>query len=228
MNRRFYAPFIVLLAFGAAAARAADAPAEDAYGYLENAADARAQAWFRGEAQRTRETLDAIPGRAKLLERVSALSDTTTVVTRLAIAGRRVFYLRLAPRQATAVLCMREGFGGAERVILDPGALQRAQARASIDWFVPSPDGSHVAFGISAGGSEDSVLRVLDVSTGKPLPFEIDRARFSQQLAWHPDGRSFFYARVPRSNAPGKRLANVRLYRHLLGRDAAQDEIVFA
>ncbi|HET9576509.1 MAG TPA: prolyl oligopeptidase family serine peptidase [Usitatibacter sp.] len=227
MKRRFHAPFLLLLALCAGAANAADAPAEDPFGYLEDATDARAQSWFRDQAQRAREALDAIPGRAKMLGRIEALSATTTIVTQLAMAGRRVFYLRLAPQQATAVLCMREGFGGAERVILDPAALQRAQARASIDWFVPSPDGSHVAFGISGGGSEDSVLRVLDVSSGKPLPFEIDRARFGARLAWHPDGHSFYYPRIPEANSGVKAYANVRVYRHVLGRETARDEVVF-
>ncbi|HSJ97749.1 MAG TPA: prolyl oligopeptidase family serine peptidase [Myxococcota bacterium] len=47
-------------------------------------------------------------------------------------------------------------------------------------------------------------------------------------LAWHPDGRSFYYARVPEGNEGARRDAGIRLYRHVLGREAARDEIVFA
>jgi len=54
----------------------------------------------------------------------------------------------------------------------------------SIDYFQPSLDGVYVAYGISLGGSEESVLHVLQSSTGQVLPDSIDRAEFaSPQLA---------------------------------------------
>src|SRR5690606_17204688 len=96
------------------------------------------------------------------------------------------------------------------------------------DWFVPSPDGRHVAYGMSRGGSEESVLRVVASDTRRELPFAIDRARFNENLAWHPDGRSFYYARYPAGNPDPRRYANIRIYHHVLGRDPERDEIVFA
>jgi prolyl oligopeptidase len=127
-----------------------------------------------------------------------------------------------------AVLCVREGVAGGERVLVDPSRHDQGAQLASIDWFTPSPDGRHVAYGISTGGTEDSTLRVIDVDGAQVRPLEIDRARYNTRLAWHPDSRSFYYARIPDANPPGKRYANVRLYRHVLGREAAKDEIVFA
>src|SRR5204863_471914 len=96
------------------------------------------------------------------------------------------------------------------------------------DWFVASPDGARVAYGISLGGSEDSVLRVLEVSGARDTQLEIDRTRFNERLAWHPDGHSFYYARVPAAAEPAKRYAFIRVYRHVMGRETAKDEIVFA
>jgi prolyl oligopeptidase len=144
------------------------------------------------------------------------------------LAGKRVFYMKLASRQGAPSLCMREGFAAPERVVIDPDHLSRGPVRAAIDWYAPSPDGRHVAYGLSLGGSEDSVLRVLEVDHKRDLPEEINRARFNTELAWHPDGRSFYYARVPEGNQGAKRYANIRLYRHVLGRDTIRDEIVFA
>jgi prolyl oligopeptidase len=144
------------------------------------------------------------------------------------VTPTRVFYLKLAPGQAAAVLCMREGLVGAEKVLIDPERFARGATKAAIDWFVPSPDGRHIAYGVSPGGSEDSVLRVLAVDMRRDLPLEIDRARFNENLAWQPDGRAFYYARIPEGNAGARRYANIRMYRHVLGRDAARDEIVFA
>jgi prolyl oligopeptidase len=210
-----------------AAPKAEAPPNDDLYRFLENASAPESQAFYRGEAARARAALDAIPGRAAMLERIRALSETAPVVTQVRLAGKRVFYLKLAPRQPAPVLCMREGLSGAERVVLDPARFSGGPVRASIDWYAPAPDGRHVAYGISVG-AEDSILRVLAVDAGRDLPVEIDRARFNADLAWHPDGRSFYYARIPAGNEGVHRYANIRLYRHVLGRSAARDEIVFA
>jgi len=218
----------LLLAVGTFAVRAAEPAVDDPYRYLEDPADPRTQAFFREQGESAREALERIPGRKAMLERIHALSEGTTLVTALALGGPRIFYLKLAPGAAGAVLCVREGIAGAERVLLDPQVLADGGAGASIDWFAPSPDGRHVAFGISSAGSEDSVLRVLAVDGARVLPVAIDRARFNSALAWHPEGRAFYYSRTPERGPGAQRYANMRIYRHLLGRASDRDEIVFA
>ena len=216
-------PIVALVCSFATVAHADDDP----FQFLESN-DAQAQAFFAEQGAKARATLDAIPGRAQLLARIRALSDSGVTVSSITATASRVFYLKQQPGRAHAVLCMREGIGGAEREILDPARFDRGGRPAAIDWFVPSPDGRLVAYGVSPGGSEESVLRVLGADSHKDLPLEIDRARFNRNLAWHPDGRSFYYTRYPESSAPGKRLANLRVYRHQLGRESTRDEIVFA
>ena len=209
-------------------AQAQDLRLDDPYRYLEDATSTETQAFFREQAARSRAALDAIPGRGQLLDRIRALSDSGTVVSSLALADGRVFYLKLAPRQMNPSLCMREGLAGPERVLVDPERFSRPGGRAAIDWFSASHDGRYVAYGISRGGSEDSVLRVFAPGSGADLPIEIDRARFNSRLAWHPDSRSFYYARIPEGGSGARRYANVRVYRHVLGRDSARDELVLA
>ena len=218
---------LVAIATVAALATAARAD-DDPFRYLEDASDPRTVAFFGEQAAVARARLDAIPGRARMLERIRALSDSAVTVSSISLTPTHIFYLKLEPRRMQPVLCVREGLSGAEREIVDPARFDGVLRRAAIDWFVPSPDGRHVAYGVSLGGGEDAVLRVLEVNPRRDLPIEIDRARFNHQLAWHPDGRSFYYARIPAANPPGKRDANIRIYRHQLGRDAQRDEIVFA
>jgi prolyl oligopeptidase len=225
VSKAFCLVIALLLACGA---QAAEPTPEDPFRYLEDAGDPRTQEFFREQGAAARQMLDAIPGRAALLARIRALSEGEATVTHLAVAASRTFYLKLRPREAAAVLCMREGLGGAERVLVDPAHYDQGARRAAVDWFAPSPDGRHVAFGISTGGSEDSTLRVVAADGGSLLPLEIDRARFNERLSWHPDSRAFYYARIPEGNAPGRRYANIRVYRHVLGRDTQRDEIVFA
>lgn len=200
----------------------------DPYRYLEDASDPQSQAFFRDQAAHARAELDRIPGREALLKRIRSLSEFQTQVSAVRLEGRRVFYLKLAPGFASPVLCVREGFGGNERVLVDPERFAEGARKASLDWFVPSPDGSRVAYGISRGGAEDSVLRVYDVAAGRDLALEIDRTRFNAGLAWHPDGNAFYYARLAAGAEPARRYAAMRVYRHVLGRDKARDEIVFA
>jgi prolyl oligopeptidase len=201
---------------------------DDPFRALEDSADPATQAFFREQAAKTRVTLDGLAGRPELLARIRALSEENTAVTSLTLAANRVFFLRRSPGKMTPVLMMRDGVNGPDRLLVDPERFANGGARAAIDWFAPSPDARYVAYGISRGGSEDSVLRVLATDTAKDLPLEIDRARFNRQLEWHPDSRSFYYARIPEGNMGAKRNANIRVYRHVIGRETARDEVVFA
>lgn len=182
-------------------------------------------------AQRSpaRELLDRIPGRAALLARIRALGDASPAVRDLSVEAGRVFYLKTAAHAPGPVLCVRDGFEGAERVLVDPLARADGGPGTTIAWYSASPDGHHVAFGLGRDAlAGTAVLHVLDVDHGRDLPFEIDRAAQNGHLAWQPDGKSFYYARAPEAQAPGAEGAHVRIYRHVLGRETARDEVVFA
>ena len=223
----FICVFIALV-FSLGAAAQAPAPAEDPFRFLEDSANPETQRFFREQAAQARAQLDRIPARAALLERIRALSASGTTVTHVKLAAGRVFYLKLAPGELNPVLCMRESVSAPERVLVDPERFALPGARAAIDWFAPAPDARHVAYGVSHGGSEDSVLRVVAVASARDTPVEIGRARFNTELAWHPDSRSLYYARIPEGNSGRRANANIRVYRHVLGREAGRDEIVFA
>jgi len=91
---------------------------------------------------------------------------------------------------------MRDGIKGAERLLIDPGTLRGPNdAHMSLDWWAASDDGSYVVYGLSAAGSEESVLHVLDVDAGKVLEERIDRTQFGSP-SWLPDNKAFFYNRL--------------------------------
>ena len=99
----------------------------------------------------------------------------------------------------------------------------------SIDYYQPSLDGVYVAYGISLGGSEESVLHVLQSATGKVLPDSIDRAEFASP-SWLPDGKSFFYTRAQKLTAgapPTAKYQKLKVYRHTLGEDPDTEPLVF-
>jgi prolyl oligopeptidase len=224
--RRFLRLLAAAAALAACVARAAEP--DDPFRALDNGADPATRAYLEQQAAHARSVLDRIPGRAALLERIRTLSGAGTTITKLALEAGRVFYLKAAPEFQVPVLCVREGFTGPERILADPLRRPDGGADASIDWFSASPDGRHVAFGLSHGGSEDSLMHVIEVDSGRDLPFELDRTRLNRHLAWNPDGRSFYYARIPEGNPPDRRDANARIYRHVIGRETGSDEVVFA
>lgn len=199
----------------------------DPFRWLEQSDSPEVQAAFKAQAEFTRASLDRLPGRRELLERIAELSQATATVTDVKIAGGHVFYLKLSPGDRTPKLMTRDGLAGAERALLDP---QRAGEGApfAINWYQPAPDGRRVAYGMSTGGSEDATLYVAETATGRDLGIKLPRARFNSRLAWSQDGAAFFYARYREGIAEAsKRYEDIRVYRHVIGRGAEADELVF-
>ena len=81
--------------------------------------------------------------------------------------------------QAGPELRVADGPTTAGRVLIDTAALSKDGPPASLDWFYPSPDGRYVAYGLSFGGDEQSILHVIETETGEVLPerirFHVDR-----------------------------------------------------
>ncbi len=201
----------------------------DRYRWMEDAASPEARAHLEAQDEHARSQLARIPGREAMLARIRELSAGTVAVTAISMAEGRVFYLKFAPGRATPVLCVREGFAGAERVLVDPSRFDAPPRRAAISWYHASPDGRRVAYGVALAGTEDATLRVLEVAGAKDMGVGLERARFNSQMGWHHDSNAFYYARIPEGQRDvSKRNAGLRVYRHVLGRPAAQDEIVFA
>jgi len=204
----------------------------DNYRYMENLADPQVKAWMKAQADYTRGQLDALPGRAALLDRIHALSNADLQRGNFTRRGKRLFYTVTEPGAPLPKFYYRDGIDGAEHLLVDPGAMGKGTStHYALDFATPSWDGKRVAYGISAGGSEKSVLHVLDVDTGKDLAESIDRTSDSV-VAWRPDNQSFFYLRYvkPTPGMPANEtMYNARSYLHVVGRnaDGEGDAVVF-
>ncbi len=202
----------------------------DPYRWLEDATSPEVQRWTDEQNAVTRKALDAFPGRKALADRFWQLYEIGSLgvpVPRHKGKNRLYFYTRRDGKQNQAVLYVRDGLDGADRALVDVNALAADGTRA-LDWWVPSEDGALVAYGVSADGSEESVLHVRDVATGRDLPDEIARTR-ACSLAWFPDGKGFYYTRYPTAGAvpAGEEKYHRSVFRHRLGDDPARDEKIF-
>ena len=199
----------------------------DPYRWMETLSDPAVKTWFQGQADYSRSVLDKIPGRAALLAQIKALDGVGTSVGDVQIAGNRYFFTKLLPKDNTPKLYVREGLGSADRLVFDPASIvTNTVVHYSLDYFTPSLSGEYVAYGISPGGSEQSVLHILNAATGKDLMETIDRARFGG-VSWMPGGKGFVYDRqqtMTPGMSPLEDERKITVYAHTLGTPQASDK----
>ena len=144
----------------------------DPYRYMEDLKNPEVADWMKAQADYTRATLDKIPQRDEILQEVTTYGDAAAArVSSVQIVGDNGL-LPEAPRQTrTFPSCTsRHGFGGRRSdCSWTRTRLLRAGGQAFRHRLFPArrPDNKYVAYGISIGGSEQSVLHVIDVATGK-------------------------------------------------------------
>lgn len=169
----------------------------DPYRWLEDVKSPAAQAWFKGQGDEARRVLDRIDVRAGIAARLAewsqAQGDAVTGVMQM--PGGRLYYLKRVAGERQFKLVMRPGLSGPEQVLFDPEIeAQKTGVPHAINHFKPSWDGRYVAYGVSAGGSENATLYVLDTTTmktvGEPVP------RVTEALvSWLPDSRTVSFNR---------------------------------
>ena len=203
---------------------------EDAYRWLEGSSDPEVSSWIASQNKHTRTILDAWSGRDALKRRVAELTINGSVAYgALQDAGGKIFAIKRQPPLEQTRLVVLDGVEDVsnERVIVDPNALDPT-GKTSIDWFVPSFDGSKVAVSISFAGTECGDVHVFDAESGRDSGVVVPRVNGGTaggSLAWSADGAGFYYTRYPR---PGERPPDelgfdVQVYWHALGSDPASD-----
>ncbi len=199
-------------------------PVADPYRWLEDPDSDETRAWIAAEVALTDAYLDAIPQRAAIQRRLEAVWQYERYSTPR-IHGTRTFYTHNTGSQEHDVLFVEED--GAARALIEPAALS-ADGTVSLAGYEPSPDGSLLAYGLSDGGSDWRIWRIMDVATGEVLSDELRFIKFSG-VSWTADGAGLYYARYPEPQSPlEEALENQRLYHHALGAAQDQDTLVLA
>lgn len=200
----------------------------DSYRWMEDRHSPEFLAWAKQQNDYARAVLGAIPHRQVLLERIEALDGGGTLIRNVQTAARFIIYEKRRPQDDVYKLYLRNGIHGAERLLLDPNEKSPAGKHFSIDYSKLAADGRHVAVGVSEGGSEESVMRVIDTATGHTLPERIDRVEYGNP-AWRSDGLAFFYNRFAKLAAGAPETAkylNSRVYLHRIGEPTSRDQLV--
>jgi prolyl oligopeptidase len=201
-------------------------PVHDHYRYMEDLANPEVQTWLKEQAAFTRSILDGIAGREELLSRVEQLRNAATArVGDVRVNGARVYSLKQLAGENASKLYVRDGLHGSDRLLVDPDSMTATRGtHNSISYYAPSPDNKYLAFGIASGGSENTILHVLDLTRGKETEDIIDRAELGGP-SWTEDHR-LFYTRLQKlgpGTRPEEKYLNARAYVHTLGTDPDQD-----
>ncbi len=199
----------------------------DPYRWMEDPHDPDWLPYLKAQNDHARAVLDAIPGRAGLARRVQALSGDTALTSKVQRAGGKLFFQQRPAGADNFKLFVREAGreAGRDRVLVDPTAMGGTTGHVSLDWWEASPDGAHLAYGVSPNGSEDSTLHVLATADARVLPERIGNTQYSHPQ-WLDDGTGFFYTQLTGAVGSPERFLDAQARFHRLGTDPASDPVL--
>ena len=183
--------------------------------------------WVKSQNAVTDKYLGTLPGKDVLAARMKKLYD----YERFGLpekAGGRYFFTKNDGLQNQAVLYVRKGLNGRDRVLIDPNTWAKDGATA-LDSWVPSKNGKLLVYAIQDGGSDWRTIKLIDTITGKMLSDDIKWAKFTD-IAW-VGNEGFLYSRFaePKEGAAFQSLNyNQTVYFHKIGTPQADDRVVYA
>ncbi len=203
----------------------------DPYRWLEDSTSEEVQNWITQQNEFTNSLLQQYSGEERIKKRLKELFTYDYImanyfqVTKIADGPRFFYYFRKANEDQPS-LCYQDGEDG-ERITLYNPLEKSDEGIVAIDWFVPSHDGSYVAFGISEGGTEMSVLHIMEVESKKLLDERITQTKWCD-LVWYKNN-GFFYSRypLPGTVSPEDEHYYHHVYYHKIGDDYRDDVKIF-
>lgn len=164
----------------------------DSYRYMEDTSSPEVQAWMKAHSDHAHRVLQALPERAAFRARLEALERSGS--DNIARLQRRndgsLFFLKRGALDNQFKLIVKAAGGQPERVLADPMKMPLPGGKPgqpqAINGFVASPGSVHVGVLVSAAGSEDTHLFVLDVATGKTVLGPLPRASLPN---WQDDSQ---------------------------------------
>jgi len=131
-----------------------------------------------------------------------------------------LYYTRTEDGKQYDIHCRKKGtLEASEEVILDENQLANEHTYFSLGAFEISPDHNLLAYSTDTKGTERFTIFIKDLRTGEHTrDCIIDTVN---SLEWGEDGETIFYT------VPNEAWRPYKLYRHILGNDLADDELVW-
>ena len=197
----------------------------DPYRWLEDSNDPKVMKWAMAEDSITRDFLDKLPQREKLINQFKRLMRYDYEGTPSEILnGDRLFYYVIKTNWERRAYFTKEKEGAEGVLLLDPNQW----GEKTLSFAVPSRDGKYVAYGTGEGGKEHFKIRILDVESKKILQDTL-RGYRQRKVSWLPDNTGFYYEATPlKGDVPvGEEDYWYTIWLHKLGTPAYEDKKVF-
>ena len=198
----------------------------DPYRWLENLNSEETKTWVTAQNELSKPFLEHISSREAIKQRLTELWNYELYGVPFKEGGN-YFYRHNDGKQNQSVLLVAASLEAEPRVLIDPNAF-REDATISLRRFAVSPTGTHIAYGVSDGGSDWTIWRVRNIETGEDLRDEVHDTKFTQ-VSWSRDGKGFFYSRYPKAaNGKGDDAKAVSIYYHQLATNQADDREIYS
>ncbi len=192
---------------------------EDPYLWLEDGDDEDVREWVAEQNEYADAYLADAPAEGRLRPRFEELARTPDYHVVTPTAGGYFQQIR-EPEQDHAVLYAFDEPGGEARELVDPNAFSE-EGTVSMNWYVPSPDGDLLAYGVDEGGQENYDVHVLDVETGEDVEVLESTGRTNESsLAWKGEG--FYYVATGSDDDQ----LDKELRYHELGAEQSEDLVI--
>ena len=200
----------------------------DPYRWLEDDASDETAAWVEAQNKVTNAYLKKIPFRAKLLQRLTEVSNYEKV----GVPGRRKngkwYYYRNDGLQNQSVLYEMDSPDAEPHVFLDPNTLSD-DGTVALKGVYFSNDGKYVAYTISRSGSDWEEIYVMDAATRELLEDHIVWAKFTG-ASWRGDG--FYYSAYDAPEGDGHEFSGKnevhKIYYHKVGTPQSEDQLFYS
>jgi prolyl oligopeptidase len=200
-------------------------PVADPYRWMEDDTTQAVADWVAAENRLTAASLDRIPFRHALRQRLTALTDYEKYGLPFKKHGK-YYYFKNDGLQNQSVLYVKETLDGPASVLLDPNRLSDDGTVALSDLSF-SKDGRYLAYTVSRSGSDWREICVMDQATRQLTPDHTQWAKFTD-ASWCGDG--FYYSAYDAPEA-GREYSNVnenhKIYYHRLGTEQRADILVY-
>jgi len=200
-------------------------PVEDPYRWLEELDSDATRQWVEAQNKISKPRLEAIPHRAWVKQRLTALWNYERFGVPVKRGGH-YFFLRNDGKQNQSVLYVSDNLASSGRVLFDPNAV-REDATVSLSEWEPSRQGSVLAYALSDGGTDWQTWRFRRVADGTDL---VDTLRYTKfwGVSWAHDGSGVYYDRYPvLANGKGDDAGRPAIYFHRFGETQEQDKLIY-